>query len=38
VATDPDALVAALAELERAKREHDGVYGRWMELSEKMGN
>jgi ATP-binding cassette subfamily F protein uup len=38
VATDPDALVAALAELERAKAEHDVVYGRWMELSEKMGN
>jgi ATP-binding cassette subfamily F protein uup len=38
VAIDPEALIAALAELERAKAEHDVVYGRWMELTEKMGN
>jgi ATP-binding cassette subfamily F protein uup len=36
-ATDPEALIAALAELEKAKADHDAVYGRWIELTEKTG-
>jgi ATP-binding cassette subfamily F protein uup len=36
VVTDPQALTAALAELERAKAEHDAVYERWVELTEKI--
>jgi ATP-binding cassette subfamily F protein uup len=38
VATDPGALVTALAELERAKADHDVVYERWIELTEKIGS
>jgi ATP-binding cassette subfamily F protein uup len=37
VVTDPDALIAALAELERAKADHNMVYERWIELTEKIG-
>jgi ATP-binding cassette subfamily F protein uup len=37
VVTDPAALTAALAELEQAKAEHDAVYERWVELTEKIG-
>jgi len=35
--TDPEALTAALAELETAKADHQAVYERWIELTEKMG-
>jgi ATP-binding cassette subfamily F protein uup len=38
VTTDPEALIAALAELERAKADHDTVYERWIHLTEKIGN
>lgn len=38
IATDPEALTAALAELEKAKVDHDSVYARWMELTEKIGD
>ena len=38
VATDPEALTAALAEIEKAKADHDAVYARWMELTEKIGS
>jgi len=37
VATDSQALTAALAELKEAKAHHDAVYGRWVELTEKIG-
>ncbi|MDE1161571.1 MAG: ABC-F family ATP-binding cassette domain-containing protein [Acidobacteriaceae bacterium] len=37
VATDATKLTAALAELEAAQTEHDAVYERWAELSEKAG-
>ncbi len=37
VVTDPQALTAALAELEAAKAGHHSVYERWVELTEKMG-
>ena len=37
VVTDPQALTAALAELEAAKAEHHTVYERWLELTEKAG-
>jgi ATP-binding cassette subfamily F protein uup len=37
VVIDPEALTAALAELEAAKAEHDVVYERWVELTEKIG-
>ncbi len=37
VATDAAALTAALAEMEAAQAEHDAVYERWAELSEKAG-
>jgi ATP-binding cassette subfamily F protein uup len=37
VATDPAALMAALAEMEAAQAEHDAVYQRWAELTEKAG-
>ncbi|HEX8713062.1 MAG TPA: ATP-binding cassette domain-containing protein, partial [Terracidiphilus sp.] len=37
VVIDPQALTAALAELEQAKAEHDAVYERWVELTEKIG-
>lgn len=37
VATDAAALTAALAELELAQAEHDAVYERWAELTEKAG-
>lgn len=37
VVTDPEALTAALAEMEAAQAEHDAVYQRWAELSEKAG-
>ena len=37
VATDSTALTAALAELELAQTEHDAVYERWAELTEKAG-
>ena len=38
IATDPEALTAALAEIEKAKTDHDAVYSRWMELTEKIGD
>ncbi len=37
VVTDPEALTAALAELEQAKADHHAVYERWVELTEKIG-
>jgi len=37
VATDAQALTEALAELESAQKEHNAVYERWMELTEKIG-
>ncbi len=37
VVIDPEALTAALAELEAAKTEHNAVYERWVELTEKIG-
>jgi ATP-binding cassette subfamily F protein uup len=37
VVTDPAALTAALAEMEAAQAEHDAIYQRWAELSEKAG-
>jgi ATP-binding cassette subfamily F protein uup len=37
VATDPGALMEALAELEAAQNEHDRLLERWVELSEKAG-
>jgi ABC transport system ATP-binding/permease protein len=37
VATDATALTAALAEMEAAQAEHDAVYARWAELTEKAG-
>jgi ATP-binding cassette subfamily F protein uup len=37
VATDAAALTEALAELESAHAEHDAVYERWAELTEKIG-
>jgi ABC transport system ATP-binding/permease protein len=37
VLIDPEALTAALAELEAAKAEHHAVYERWVELTEKIG-
>jgi len=36
IASDPNALTAALAEIEKAKADHDTVYARWMELTEKI--
>lgn len=36
VATDSQALTAALAELEEAKADHHAVYERWVELTEKI--
>lgn len=37
VATNAAALTEALAELEAARAEHDAVYERWAELTEKIG-
>ena len=37
IVTNPAALTAALAELEAAKAEHDSIYERWLELTEKVG-
>ena len=37
VVIDPAALTAALAELEVARAEHNAVYERWVELTEKVG-
>jgi ATP-binding cassette subfamily F protein uup len=37
VVTDPVKLTEALAEMEAAQAEHDAVYARWAELSEKAG-
>jgi ATP-binding cassette subfamily F protein uup len=37
VVTDPAALTAALAEMEAAQAEHDAIYQRWAELTEKAG-
>jgi ATP-binding cassette subfamily F protein uup len=37
VVIDPEALTAALAELEAAKAVHHAVYERWVELTEKIG-
>lgn len=37
VVTDPEALTAALDELESAKSDHHAVYERWLELTEKIG-
>jgi ABC transport system ATP-binding/permease protein len=36
IATDPEALTAALAAIEKAKADHDAVYARWIELTEKI--
>ena len=37
VATNADALTAALHEMEKAQEEADGLYARWAELTEKAG-
>lgn len=37
VATDSAALIEALAELDAARAEHDAVYERWAELTQKIG-
>jgi len=37
VVTNPTALTEALAEMEAAQTEHDAVYQRWAELTEKAG-
>ena len=37
VVTDAAALTAALAEMEAAQAEHDAIYARWAELTEKAG-
>ncbi len=37
VTSDPEKLIAALAEMEAAQHEHDAVYARWAELTEKAG-
>ena len=37
VATNAAALTDALAELDAAQKEHDAVYERWVELTEKIG-
>jgi ATP-binding cassette subfamily F protein uup len=37
VVTDPVKLMEALAEMEKAQTEHDAVYARWAELTEKAG-
>ncbi len=37
VVTDPAKLTAALAEMEAAQAEHDAIYQRWAELTEKAG-
>ncbi len=37
VATNSQALIAALAELEEAKADHHAAYQRWVELTEKIG-
>jgi ABC transport system ATP-binding/permease protein len=37
VTTNPTALTEALAEMESAQAEHDAVYQRWAELTEKAG-
>jgi ABC transport system ATP-binding/permease protein len=37
VATNPELLTAALAELEQARADHDAIYERWVELTEKIG-
>lgn len=37
VTTNADLLTAALAEMEAAQEEHDAVYARWAELTEKAG-
>jgi len=37
VVTDPAKLTEALAEMEAAQAEHDAVYARWAELTEKAG-
>ncbi len=38
VVTDPQLLLAALAELEEAKADHHAVYERWVELTEKISD
>jgi len=37
VVIDPEAITAALAELELAKADHHAAYERWIELAEKIG-
>jgi len=37
VGVDPTALTLALAEMEAAQAEHDAIYARWAELTEKAG-
>jgi ATP-binding cassette subfamily F protein uup len=37
VTSDAERLTAALAEMEAAQHEHDAVYERWAELTEKAG-
>ena len=38
VVTDAEAVTAALAEVEKARADHEAVYERWIELSEKIGD
>lgn len=37
IATNPTALIEAMAELDAAQAEHDAIYERWAELAEKVG-
>ncbi len=37
VVTDSEALTTALADLEKAKADHEAALGRWIELTEKIG-
>lgn len=37
IATDPTALINAMADLDAAQAEHDAIYERWAELAEKVG-
>jgi ATP-binding cassette subfamily F protein uup len=37
VGIDPAALTLALAEMDAAQAEHDAIYARWAELTEKAG-
>jgi ATP-binding cassette subfamily F protein uup len=37
VTSNAELLTAALAEMEAAQTEHDAIYARWAELTEKAG-